>query len=470
MIRSVILIFTVLLVSCSPANKYERRPEVKAWEEDIRKFEELDKSETYPGNTILFTGSSSIKLWSSLQRDMAPYPVIQRGFGGSKLSDFAVYADRIISPHKCSAIVIFIANDITGNEKDKSPSEVASLFRFLLKTIRKTHPDTPVFWVEITPTPSRWNVWPQIYEANSRINEICKKQENTYFISTSSSFIGSDRLPMEKYFVSDNLHLNEQGYELWTQIIKKEIHKVVPFPDINIIAHRGASYTAPENTVAAANLAWQLGSDAVECDIHLSADGKIMVNHDATTKRTSGKDFVIKNTAAAELRKLDVGSFKQDSFKGEKIPFLEELIATVSSGKELVVEIKCGPEVIPPLRELVDNSNKDIRFTFIAFDFNTISLTKKTFPENQCYWLCSDPDLLKQNISLVTDAGLNGVSLHYGLINEEVATEVRNLGLELLTWTVDDSEIARRMVELGVVAVTTNRPDYIMEHLSDLLQ
>ena len=113
------MLFLILLffIACSPVKKYQDLPEVKAWENDIHKFEQLDKSEKYSEDAILFAGSSSIRLWTTLETDMAPYPVIQRGYGGAKLSDFAVYADRIFAPHPCRAIVIFIANDITGSDQ-----------------------------------------------------------------------------------------------------------------------------------------------------------------------------------------------------------------------------------------------------------------------------------------------------------------------------------------------------------------
>jgi hypothetical protein len=229
MMRSILVFITLLIISCSPVRKYESLPEVLAWENDIRKFEQLDKNESYPGNSILFMGSSSIRLWSTLERDMAPYPVIQRGFGGSKLSDFVVYTSRIVNPHPCDAIVIFIANDITGGDKDKSPEEVAGLFSYVLKTIRKTHPETPVFWIAVTPCSSRWQVWPQIKEAGSLIENICKKQENTYYIKTDFAFLNDSGTPKDELFVSDKLHLNEKGYALWTEIIKKEIMKNVPY-------------------------------------------------------------------------------------------------------------------------------------------------------------------------------------------------------------------------------------------------
>jgi len=229
--RILLLLIPVLLTACSPIGKYQSLPEVKAWEKDIQEFERLDSTEAYPESSVLFTGSSSIRLWSTLKKDMAPYPVIQRGFGGSRLSDFIVYADRIVSPHPCSAIVIFIANDIIGAENDKSPEEVAALFRGSLRILRKSHPSTPVFWISITPTPSRWKAWPRIQKASELIKEICDNQKNTYYISTTSAFLDEKGLPEKKYFRTDMLHLNDEGYRLWNEIIKKEIRNIVPVPE-----------------------------------------------------------------------------------------------------------------------------------------------------------------------------------------------------------------------------------------------
>lgn len=221
-----ILSFTVL--SCSPINKYKDLPEVLSWENEIQKFEQLDKSESYSKDAVLFAGSSSIRLWTTLGEDMSPYPVIQRGYGGAKLSDFAVYSDRIFAPHQCRAIVIFIANDITGSETDKSPKEVGTLFKYVLKTIRKTHPDTPVFWIAVTPTAARWGAWNEIQKANGMIKEICDNNRNTFFIRTDFAFLNSDGNPKTELFVDDKLHLNSQGYAVWTEIVKKELEKVIP--------------------------------------------------------------------------------------------------------------------------------------------------------------------------------------------------------------------------------------------------
>src|SRR5215204_6481097 len=118
---------------------------------------------------------------------------------------------------------------------------------------------------------------------------------------------------------------------------------------VEIVGHRGASYDAPENTMAATNLAWKQKADAVETDIWLSKDGKLVVSHDKTGKRTAGRDVIYPEITQAETRELDAGSWKDPKFKGEKIPLLEEQIASIPPGKRILVEIKTGPEIVPEL-------------------------------------------------------------------------------------------------------------------------
>ena len=217
----------IVLTSCSPVKEYLELQEVTKWEPDIAKFEALDKTETYPDDAILFAGSSSIRLWSSLAADMAPYSVIQRGYGGSKLSDYSVYADRIFSPHKCSALVLFVANDITGSNSDKSPEEVKKLFRYIHNKFRKYNPGAPVFYIEITPTWRRWQAWPEIKSCNETIKRWCESKPNTFYIETASAFLDRDGKPRQEYFRADSLHLNSDGYKVWNKIIKGEVEAVL---------------------------------------------------------------------------------------------------------------------------------------------------------------------------------------------------------------------------------------------------
>ncbi len=236
------------------------------------------------------------------------------------------------------------------------------------------------------------------------------------------------------------------------------------------IAHRGASFIAPENTIASAKLAWELGADAVECDIHLSKDNRIMVIHDKDTKRTcSGKkNLEIADAPSTLLRDLDAGIWKDEKYKGEKIPFLTEIVETVPAGKTLVIEVKCGIEVIPPLVRMMEKCNKKEQIVFIAFDWKTMVEVKKTFPENKCYWLSSSKNGLHKKIVEAAENGLDGVNLHYSVIDEEIVRIAKENKLEVLSWTVDDPAEAKRLTELGVTKITTNRPDWLKVELGKL--
>lgn len=232
-----------------------------------------------------------------------------------------------------------------------------------------------------------------------------------------------------------------------------------------IIAHRGSSFVAPENTVAAAKLAWQQNADAVELDIYLSKDNRVVVMHDGNTKRTTGQEYKIAEASSDVLRSLDAGSWKNEQYKGEKIPFLEEMIATVPDGKKLVIEIKCGVEVLPALKTAVDQSGKKKQMVFIAFGWETILATKELFPKNECFWLSSSAADVQAKLNEKDIRKLDGINLAYKIIDEKMALQAKRKKLDLLAWTVDDPNEAKRLADLGVKAITTNKPDLIREVL-----
>src|SRR5262245_15219893 len=153
-------------------------------------------------------------------------------------------------------------------------------------------------------------------------------------------------------------------------------------PRVEIIAHRGASHDAPENTLAAIRLAWQQQADGSEFDIHLTRDGKIAVLHDKDTKRTAGVKLVAADTPLAELRALDVGAWKGPRFVGEKVPTLAEMLATVPAGKKVFVEVKCGPEIVPELDRVLKASRLEPKQTpVISFNFGVVAAVKKARPD-----------------------------------------------------------------------------------------
>jgi hypothetical protein len=218
-------VLTVFAVSChDPVAKYAK--EASKWEKNILEFERLDKIEKYPDDAILFTGSSSITIWKTIQEDMAPYHAINRGFGGSKFSDLACYIDRIVYPHKIKALVIFEANDISGSLNDKTPGEVADLFGYIVKKVRRKFADTPIFLIEITPTKLRWPVWPNIMEANRLLKETCESLPHVYFIQTASHYLNENGMPRTELTQADNLHQNRDGYLIWMKLIKDKLDQV----------------------------------------------------------------------------------------------------------------------------------------------------------------------------------------------------------------------------------------------------
>jgi len=213
-----------------PLAQYRKQAEAK-WEAEIVKLEKLDQQQADPKDPILFIGSSSMRLWKSLAEDMAPRKVINRGYGGAKFSDLAVYVDRIVNPHEFQALVIFVGNDIIGKEDDKSPEELARLFKFVVGRVRVKHPTAPIFLIAVTPTPSRFKAWPEIRKANTALEEACNADPTLHFIATEKHYLDADGQPIPKYFVKDMLHQNEVGYKVWAELVRKSLGKVLQQAD-----------------------------------------------------------------------------------------------------------------------------------------------------------------------------------------------------------------------------------------------
>jgi hypothetical protein len=207
-----------------------RAAATERWEAEIRKMEELDQHTRDPEHAILFIGSSSIRLWDDIAQDMHPWPVIQRGYGGAKISDLAVFTDRLVSPHQFDALAIFVANDITGGESDKSPEEIVRLFGLIVSTVREKFPEQPIFFIEITPTPSRWKAWPKIQAANAALRAACDQDDKLHFISTAAHYLDAAGQPMPELFKEDQLHQNRAGYQRWAKLIRAALAEVLPTP------------------------------------------------------------------------------------------------------------------------------------------------------------------------------------------------------------------------------------------------
>jgi glycerophosphoryl diester phosphodiesterase len=248
-------------------------------------------------------------------------------------------------------------------------------------------------------------------------------------------------------------------------------------PKVEIIAHRGASYDAPENTLAAINLAWKQKSDASEFDVFLSKDGKIVVIHDRDTLRTTGVEMRVADTSLADLRKLDAGKWgkwKDGGFAGEKIPTLEEMLATVPRGKRVLIEVKCGVEIVPELRRVLKASKlKPEQTPIISFHADVIAAVKKARPDLAAYWIVSLDEKKKKApdaetlIATAREIKADGLDLSASpKLDAAYADKVKKAGLKLYVWTVNDVKVARQMVQIGVDGITTDRPGWLREELA----
>ena len=244
--------------------------------------------------------------------------------------------------------------------------------------------------------------------------------------------------------------------------------------DVLIVAHRGASRDAPENTIPAFTLAWKQGADAIEGDFYLTKDGQIVCIHDKDTKRVAGKNLAVSQSTLGELRKLDVGAYRGKEFEGTVIPTIAEVFSTVPKQKKIYVEIKCGIEIIPALLEEIDKSGLTTeQIVVICFDKKVIQAMKTKAPQYKAFWLSGFKKDKSGTVSPSLEAVLttlkqvkaDGFSSTKDIVDESFVEKVKAEGYEYHVWTIDDVETARRFKKWGAKSITTNAPGYIRANL-----
>jgi len=233
------------------------------------------------------------------------------------------------------------------------------------------------------------------------------------------------------------------------------------------VGHRGASYLAPENTKASIGLAWKVGADAAECDVMLTSDHKVILCHDKNTKHLTDESYIVSETTWEQLSKLTIKPKETNlpEYDNEPIPLLKEILTTIPEDRMLVIEIKTGPEILPYLQKVIDEYWRSGEICFIAFDFETIAAVKALYPEVPCYYLSSFINDFNKHLQMVLENQLDGVDLRHAIITPSLMEKCKSAGLDVWCWTVNDPETARRMKEMGVTAVTTDRPAWLKENL-----
>ena len=265
---------------------------------------------------------------------------------------------------------------------------------------------------------------------------------------------------------------------------------------IEIVAHRGASFEAPENTLAAVELAWQLNADAVEIDVQLTRDGKLAVIHDPTLSRTAGIDRSVRDVDMSELRTIDVGSWKDDKWEGETVPELPQILATIPAGRRLFIELKferfseTQHKIAESLERDFTNSKVDPdSVVLISFFPGVLALAKKRLTELSAYLIAEQNPVLLNDaadresdlewqpsvkwqpsietiISICRTAGFDGIDLsNTEAVTCEAILEARKLRLHSCVWTVNSVIEAQRLIAAGVNSLTTDDPRTIIDAL-----
>ena len=224
MFRREILLF-ILLFGCV-ASLAEGKPATKnpaeKWEETIQEFEQWDSKNTFPSDAVLFVGSSSIKLWPT-RECFGGFAVLNRGFGGSQISDVNYYVGRIVLPYKPKVIVFYAGdNNIAAG---KSARHVFDDYKKFIKLVRAELSATRIIYIGIKPSRSRWPLWPVMNEANMMIKDFSGKDGRLYYFDSATPLLSNDGEPNAEFFLKDQLHLNDKGYEVWTEQLRPIIEK-----------------------------------------------------------------------------------------------------------------------------------------------------------------------------------------------------------------------------------------------------
>ncbi len=244
---------------------------------------------------------------------------------------------------------------------------------------------------------------------------------------------------------------------------------------MKIIAHRGASYEAPENTFSSFELAWSENADGIELDVHLSKDNKVVVMHDKTTSRTSDLTLNVNNSSYEELKRADVGSWKSNIYKSEKIPLLEKVLENMPKDKDIYIEVKDDCKIIPELIRIIllfPLLKKNM--VIISFSYDVIKKIKSNLKEYRCLWIVefgyNVPNYTEQTlldvVNKINTANLDGISSFAEIEHcKQLEPHIKNNNFFWNVWTVDNPHLAKDMQQLGLNSLSTNRPGWIKKNL-----
>jgi glycerophosphoryl diester phosphodiesterase len=245
---------------------------------------------------------------------------------------------------------------------------------------------------------------------------------------------------------------------------------------VDLIAHRGESVDAPENTLAAFRLAWERGAAGIEGDFRLNADGEIVCMHDDNARRTAGVDLEIAAATGAEVAALDAGMLKGEQWKGEGVPTLQQVLGTIPAHGRILLEIKDRPRLVPVLKRDLEGSELGAdQIVVITFHEDVLVEVRRQLPELKALLLTgvrqgadgTPSPSAEELIRKLEELGARGVDAGAAdCIDERYVEAIHARGFEFHVWTVDEVEQARRLIGVGVDSITSNRPHYLARALA----
>ena len=192
---------------------------------DVQEFKKLDSAQPPPKHAILFVGSSSFTKWTDVQGYFPGYTIINRGFGGSSLTDLIRYRSDVILKYAPRQIVIYCGENDLAASDTVTAGMVYTRLATLFALIRKDLPGVPIVFISLKPSPSRWHLRQKMMAANDRIKDFLSHQKNTAFIDVYHEMLGSNGLPLREIYLEDSLHMNPKGYAIWKKAIDPELLK-----------------------------------------------------------------------------------------------------------------------------------------------------------------------------------------------------------------------------------------------------
>jgi lysophospholipase L1-like esterase len=218
-----VLFFAVVTSFCLIGSTSAPDKPKNKWEKAITEFEQWDAKNSFPADSVLFVGSSSIGLWETA-RYFPEFPVINRGFGGSTIYDVNLFVDRIVIKYQPKAIIFYAGdNDIAGQTP---PDVVKHNFTKFVQRVHSTLPGTSIVFISIKASGARWSLWPKMQKANSLISQYVAQNENLHYLDLATPLLDKDGRPDKNFFVADKLHLNQKGYDIWTNLLKTKLAEI----------------------------------------------------------------------------------------------------------------------------------------------------------------------------------------------------------------------------------------------------